>query len=166
MQKLQDIKNKRNTNGFTIIEVVLVLAIAGLIFLMVFIALPALQRSQADTQRRSDAGRFLSQLSNYQTNNRGNLPATNGAGLNTFITGYMTTNGETFNDPSSGSPYAVSTAAPTAIGQIQYVTGTICNQAGAGVTGGQGARKAAVIVALSNVSTNGASYVGTYCTSN
>ncbi|MBP6925380.1 prepilin-type N-terminal cleavage/methylation domain-containing protein [Candidatus Saccharibacteria bacterium] len=28
--------------GFTIIEVVLVLAIAGLIFLMVFIALPAL----------------------------------------------------------------------------------------------------------------------------
>ena len=38
--------------GFTIIEVVLVLAIAGLIFLMVFIALPTLQRSQRDTQRR------------------------------------------------------------------------------------------------------------------
>ena len=35
--------------GFTIIEVVLVLAIAGLIFLMVFIALPVLQRSQRDT---------------------------------------------------------------------------------------------------------------------
>ena len=39
--------------GFTIIEVVLVLAIAGLIFLMVFIALPALQRSQRDTERRT-----------------------------------------------------------------------------------------------------------------
>ena len=39
-------KNKYNLNpGFTIIEVVLVLAIAGLIFLMVFIALPAIQRS-------------------------------------------------------------------------------------------------------------------------
>ena len=36
----------KNKKGFTIIEVVLVLAIAGLIFLMVFIALPALQRSQ------------------------------------------------------------------------------------------------------------------------
>ena len=44
--------------GFTIIEVVLVLAIAGLIFLMVFIALPALQRSQRDTQRRDDIARF------------------------------------------------------------------------------------------------------------
>ncbi len=38
--------------GFTIIEVVLVLAIAGLIFLMVFIALPALQRAQRDSQRK------------------------------------------------------------------------------------------------------------------
>ena len=37
------IKNTPQTNpAFTIIEVVLVLAIAGLIFLMVFIALPAL----------------------------------------------------------------------------------------------------------------------------
>ena len=39
-------------SAFTIIEVVLVLAIAGLIFLMVFIALPALQRGQRDTQRK------------------------------------------------------------------------------------------------------------------
>ena len=31
----------KSKKGFTIIEVVLVLAIAGLIFLMVFIALPA-----------------------------------------------------------------------------------------------------------------------------
>ena len=42
----------KDKNGFTIIEVVLVLAIAGLIFLMVFIALPALQRSQRDTQKK------------------------------------------------------------------------------------------------------------------
>ncbi|MCL2869540.1 prepilin-type N-terminal cleavage/methylation domain-containing protein, partial [Candidatus Saccharibacteria bacterium] len=39
-------KHFKTRQGFTIIEVVLVLAIAGLIFLMVFIALPALQRSQ------------------------------------------------------------------------------------------------------------------------
>ena len=44
--------------GFTIIEVVLVLAIAGLIFLMVFLALPALQRSQRDTQRKNDISRL------------------------------------------------------------------------------------------------------------
>lgn len=49
---MNSIQNIKNTKGFTIIEVVLVLAIAGLIFLMVFIALPALQRGQRDTQRR------------------------------------------------------------------------------------------------------------------
>ena len=38
-------QNINSKKGFTIIEVVLVLAIAGLIFLMVFVALPALQRA-------------------------------------------------------------------------------------------------------------------------
>lgn len=61
-------------SGFTIIEVVLVLAIAGLIFLMVFIALPSLQRAQRDTQRRNDIGRMASQIQQYQTNNNGRLP--------------------------------------------------------------------------------------------
>lgn len=60
-------------HGFTIIEVVLVLAIAGLIFLMVFVALPALQRSQRDTQRRQDMARVVTALINYQANN-GKLP--------------------------------------------------------------------------------------------
>ena len=69
-------KNKRwNSSSqkpaFTIIEVVLVLAIAGLIFLMVFIALPALQRNQRDTQRKNDMSRILSQLKAYQSNSRG-----------------------------------------------------------------------------------------------
>ena len=46
---------KKFNKGFTIIEVVLVLAIAGLIFLMVFIALPALQSSQRNTQREQES---------------------------------------------------------------------------------------------------------------
>lgn len=61
--------------GFTIIEVVLVLAIAGLIFLMVFIALPSLQRSQRDTQRRNDMANVSSKITQYQTNNNGKLPS-------------------------------------------------------------------------------------------
>ena len=63
-----------NKNGFTIIEVVLVLAIAGLIFLMVFIALPQLQRAQRDTQRRNDVARVMTALTQYQTNNKGKMP--------------------------------------------------------------------------------------------
>ena len=65
--------------GFTIIEVVLVLAIAGLIFLMVFVALPALQRSQRDTARRNDMSRVDTSLVQYQTNHNtdtNNLPYT------------------------------------------------------------------------------------------
>lgn len=70
--------NIKTKKGFTIIEVVLVLAIAGLIFLMVFVALPALQRSQRDTARRNDMSRVDTSLIQYQTNNQdtgnGDLP--------------------------------------------------------------------------------------------
>lgn len=100
---------KKNTNskkGFTIIEVVLVLAIAGLIFLMVFVALPALQRSQRDTQRRNDMSRFLSQLSSYQSNNSGKVPA-DMSKYATFVNDYLKVGGDTFDDPSTGSTYVI-----------------------------------------------------------
>ena len=66
--------SKNSKKGFTIIEVVLVLAIAGLIFLMVFIALPALQRGQRNTQRRSDMGRIVSAVTDFQTNHKNQIP--------------------------------------------------------------------------------------------
>ena len=47
----QHIKSKK---GFTIIEVVLVLAIAGLILLMAIMAFPRLQKTTYDTQRKDD----------------------------------------------------------------------------------------------------------------
>lgn len=68
-------KKSSTLKGFTIIEVVLVLAIAGLIFLMVFIALPALQRNQRDTQRRQDYSNLSSAVTSYTTNNNGKLPS-------------------------------------------------------------------------------------------
>ena len=70
----QNIKKQlKDAKGFTIIEVALVLAIAGLIFLVVFLALPALQRSQRDTARRQDAGRIVSGLQNCMADNQGSL---------------------------------------------------------------------------------------------
>lgn len=59
----------KQRKAFTIIEVVLVLAIAGLIFLMVFIALPALQRSQRNTRRRQDLARIATAVNDYQSSN-------------------------------------------------------------------------------------------------
>ena len=114
--------------GFTIIEVVLVLAIAGLIFMMVFLALPALQRAQRDTQRSDDIARLQAAINSYQANNRGRLPEGNGivavsqdtGAVNTdkstaknwasFYTRYLLvgkgTASDTFEDPSGG-PYSL-----------------------------------------------------------
>jgi len=81
---------KNNKKGFTIIEVVLVLAIAGLIFLMVFIALPALQRSQRNTQREDDLARVITSVNNYQTNNSGKVPfGRDGGQIVNLVTRYM-----------------------------------------------------------------------------
>lgn len=73
-----------NKKGFTIIEVVLVLAIAALIFLMIFVALPALQRGQRDTARKNEAGAITAAITTYRSNNSGTLPA-EGA----FPSGYL-----------------------------------------------------------------------------
>lgn len=94
-------KKENSKKGFTIIEVVLVLAIAGLIFLMVFIALPAMQRGQRDTQRKNDLARVVTAVQNYQSNNKGKIPTFDA----TFISGYLKTQGDSFTDPS-GTDYA------------------------------------------------------------
>src|SRR5215207_5569821 len=66
---------KRKDSGFTIIEVLIVLAIAGLILLVVFLAVPALQRNARNTTRREDTGNVLSAVTEYVANNGGTLPA-------------------------------------------------------------------------------------------
>lgn len=76
-----DTKDKK---GFTIIEVVLVLGIAALIFLLVFIAVPAMNRGQRDNARKNDVGLVGSAMNNYSNNNNGSYPNT--AQLRTFFT--------------------------------------------------------------------------------
>ncbi|GEM_PF-295328 len=65
---------KSNLKGFTIIEVMIVLAIAGLILLIVFLAVPALQRNARNTQRKSDASAIASGIATFVSNNGGALP--------------------------------------------------------------------------------------------
>lgn len=69
-----NVQTKNNMKGFTIIEVVLVLAIAGLIFLMVFVALPALQRNQRDQARKNDVSTVAGAVTSFSSNNRGAFP--------------------------------------------------------------------------------------------
>ncbi len=71
---------QKNEKGFTIIEVMIVLAIAGLIILIVFLAVPALQRNSRNTQRRNDAARISGLVSEFVANNNGSLPSALGMG--------------------------------------------------------------------------------------
>ena len=132
--------NKNNKKGFTIIEVVLVLAIAGLIFLMVFLALPALQRSQRDTQRKNDASRLRAAVTDYTSNNRGALPWTGNTLDRNFIGNYVTVNDSRFNDPSTNNSYTVTPstgphAAPTTLGNMVVSNRAQCGTDGAIVAG-------------------------------
>jgi prepilin-type N-terminal cleavage/methylation domain-containing protein len=72
---LNKLKNRNSQEGFTIIEVLIVLAIAGLIMLVVFLAVPALQRSQRNNGRASEASRFSSAITSFVSNNQGAVPA-------------------------------------------------------------------------------------------
>lgn len=65
---------RKRTEGFTIIEVMIVLAIAGLILLIVFLAVPALQRNSRNTQSKSDAAALLGATQEWSNNNNGISP--------------------------------------------------------------------------------------------
>ena len=99
----QSFIKSNSRSAFTIIEVVLVLAIAGLIFLMVFIALPALQRNQRDTQRKNNISLLKDAIERYKANNKGKLPWLYGVAgdqnTNNFGSNYLKW-GTEFKDPS------------------------------------------------------------------
>jgi prepilin-type N-terminal cleavage/methylation domain-containing protein len=61
----------RKEEGFTIIEVLIVLAIAGLIMLIVFLAVPALQRNSRNNARNSDASRVVAAVTECLANRNG-----------------------------------------------------------------------------------------------
>lgn len=141
----------RKQKGFTIIEVVLVLAIAGLIFLIVFLALPQLQKSRRDTQRRNDAGRIISGLESYASSNDGAYPDT-ATKAQTAIDTYA----GTINDPSTGQKYSVVGDAPDANGEVQYMSPGKCVN-NAPTSTDATARDVAILMKLEN---------GTYCRGN
>lgn len=71
---------KRWQQGFTIIEIMIVLAIAGLILLLIFQAIPTLQRNSRNDQRRQDVAAILGGVSHYALNHSGAMPDDCGGG--------------------------------------------------------------------------------------
>lgn len=162
-------RNKR-AKGFTIIEVMIVLAIAGLIMVVVLIAVPQLQRSQRNNAATAVLDRTFTEIQNYASNNNGKFPATTGE-LDGFCTRYLEKTGSTcanetgatfINDPKTGTPSRVAysgalIAAPTGMltnGNSRTITvfslasgtGFKCN--GETVIAGSGGRQVAAIIPL------------------
>jgi prepilin-type N-terminal cleavage/methylation domain-containing protein len=75
----------QRAKGFTIIEVLIVLAIAGLIMVIVFMAVPALQRNSRNTRYRTEANQLLAAYAEFiNTNSR--TPPANGTSSAPFLT--------------------------------------------------------------------------------
>ena len=131
---------QRKSEGFTIIEVMIVLAIAGLIMLIVFLAVPALQRNSRNTQYKSDASAYAAAVNEWGQNNDGKVAVsadlTAASGVNSLAKLKALT-----------APTAVTTGAQTgtvAVGSMQLNTGVKCDPANVGNTIGGSSRAAAV----------------------
>lgn len=152
---MKNLAQKKKQEGFTIIEVLIVLAIAGLIIVIVLIAVPQLQRNQRNSARQAIANRVVTEVNNYAGNNNGRIPA-NAADLASLRTRYLGCGGTPevctvdISDPRSGNPMALTIVAspgagvPTgAEGTLNYATRVTCNGE-ALVTSGASARNFAL----------------------
>jgi prepilin-type N-terminal cleavage/methylation domain-containing protein len=81
----------QTAQGFTIVEIMIVLAIAGLILLIVFEAIPNLTRNSRNNTRKQDVTNILQVISQYELNNSGNFPAGCGNGYSAFCKTSSTT---------------------------------------------------------------------------
>ena len=66
--------DKANSTGFTIIETIIVLAIAGFIMLIIFYAVPTLRASSNNNAHRNDAARLAAFVNDFIIANSGTLP--------------------------------------------------------------------------------------------
>jgi prepilin-type N-terminal cleavage/methylation domain-containing protein len=125
---LQKIKNRKES-GFTIIEVLIVLAIAGLILLVVFLAVPALQRNSRNTQAKNAASAILGAVSEYTNNNNGALPNTAAVSGTTVTLSDSTTTTETQATAKIQGGYAVNATGtmPTTPGTFVLSFAHTCN---------------------------------------
>ncbi len=165
------IKFRHKQLGFTVVEVMIVLAVASLILAIVFMAVPQLQRSQRNADRKNIALRLKAELEAFQANKQGVYPF--GQVNNTIrdcktsLTGspptcydwYSTYVLNKFNikDPSTGvdvgifytNVIATPTNSPWVAGKVFIVVGGYCN--GTSVTGTAGSetsKQYAMLLAL------------------
>ncbi len=144
---------KKRTEGFTIIEVLIVLAIAGLILLIVFLAVPALQRNSRNTQRRNDVAKSLAAVQEYTNNNNGTVPA---SGVFNTVFSAAAVNFAIYSSASVSWVHSTSptlTADPADVSVLKVADYMTCNAAGTGgTTTGASARSLAAVFDIESAS--------------
>jgi type II secretory pathway pseudopilin PulG len=102
---------QQSQSGFTIMETLIVFAIAGMILLIVLFAIPALQRNSRNNQRRQDVQSILGAVSHWQLNHSGNIPASGDnylqaakAKLTIYDAGNIIMHGNSSGDPDHINP--------------------------------------------------------------
>jgi prepilin-type N-terminal cleavage/methylation domain-containing protein len=83
-------RHQRRRSGFTIIEVLIVLAIASLILLIIFLVVPQLRRNERNYSRRHSVEYVASQMDEYRNLN-GHYPETTAEGTS-FVNDYVSGN--------------------------------------------------------------------------
>ena len=105
---------KKINEAFTIVEVMIVLSIAALILLVVFKAVPQLQRSSRNTQRNGDAYKVLSAVNECLSNNNGPLSSCQpSTAANTF---------DSATAPTAGSGPILGSSGYLDLNKIQLLT--------------------------------------------
>jgi prepilin-type N-terminal cleavage/methylation domain-containing protein len=135
---------KKKEEGFTIIEVLIVLAIAGLIMVIVFLAVPALQRNSRNTQRTNDASRVVAAINECTNNANGNLGTCDAQGE---LTAYID-----MNQNQQLSTYQVGGALGSNTNTARFIDNSQCTTAGNGQQTGGGTRAFTITF---NVETSG-----------
>lgn len=99
--------------GFTLVEIIIALAIGGLIAGMAFLWLNQAGVQRRDNQRRADVSRLLTMARQYANDHNGRYPAST-AELTAMVNDYILAGGATFNDPSTGVLYGLAGDVPLA----------------------------------------------------
>jgi len=148
-------KLSKNGEGFTIIEVLIVLAVAALILLIVFLAVPALQRNARNTQRSNDVAGIVGAYNEWVENNGGSPPAALTAAqcnaLGNFCvnvkTGFYTDGTQiSFQGPTNAGALNGAPTLTTVVGGSDVT----CNANGTAAMAGVSANEAAFVYDLEN----------------
>ncbi len=120
-------QKKLNNKGFTIVEVLIVLAIAGAILAGILVAVPALQRNSRNTIAKQAANQIVAAIADNTTANNGSAPTVSFANGVLKLTGSGSTPLDTTISINGVTVDTSQTTAPSAkAGTVYVVPKGIC----------------------------------------